>query len=545
MTVSLVSFYTVRLADERDKAQLAAAEANQVSEFMTDIFDSASPRVDEGIPITARDLLNDANKKINALDGQQKLKANLYYTIGESQFWLGDYDKAKESYTNALHQQLTLSPQPHEKIVGTYLALADIEQVKGDYEASDAPLQNAMDIAMANFGENHKVTAHVISRMAATAGGKRNSEEALELFERAQKSLQAWGKKEEEIELEIYGNSMIYHGRLGQFDKAVEVGRQAVVLSEKILGPLDPDTIIRITNLSNSLRRQWRLEESLKYSQLGVRRAAQVWPQKHRQHRLPLRGHAINLEILGRFDEAKEARELENELAINAEGEGSSAHAQTLLGLARWHQQRGYLVKAVLGYQDALKFTVANDGDAAFFPTLCRLFLAQTYNDLGDFKRSEFLLEKAVQNERVLSSSLKTTLNIQSAKMLLATNRKNEAVAIMNDVVSKKDKDGEADGPNIVYTFIDFASFYRDAGELEKAEGYARRAHEAGKSDLPKNIWVTALASAELAQVLAAQGKTEEAKQIAGPAYEVLLKTFGPDDYRVREIRSVLNSSLH
>ena len=353
--------------------------------------------------------------------------------------------------------------------------------------------------------------------------------------------MQAWGKKEEEIELEIFGNSMIYYGRLGQIEKAVEVGAQAVQLSERVLGPLDPDTIIRTTNLSNSLRRLWRLEESLELSQIGVERASQVWPEKHRQHRLPLRGHAINLEILGRFDEAKQARQKENELAIKAEGKGSSAHAATLLGLARWNQQRGYLEEAERVYKTALDYSVANDGDEAFFSTLCRLFLAQTYNQMGDYARSEPLLLKAQENSRVFSASLNTTLNIQLAEMMLATNRQSEAKTLMEKVVEQKDKDGTASGPNIVYTFIDFVSFYRDAGELDRAEGFARRAYEAGRDSLPMNNWVAAIAASELAQTLAAQGKLQEGKEIAGSAHKILLETFGPDDYRVQEIRSLLN----
>ena len=66
VTVALVSFYTVRLAHERDRARRGEAKAEQVAAFLTDMFALADPDQSRGADITAREILTRGAERVNA-----------------------------------------------------------------------------------------------------------------------------------------------------------------------------------------------------------------------------------------------------------------------------------------------------------------------------------------------------------------------------------------------------------------------------------------------------------------------------------------------
>ena len=64
VTIALVSFYTARLAQERDRARRGEAKAEQVAAFLTDMFSLASPDQSRGADITAREILTRGADKV-------------------------------------------------------------------------------------------------------------------------------------------------------------------------------------------------------------------------------------------------------------------------------------------------------------------------------------------------------------------------------------------------------------------------------------------------------------------------------------------------
>lgn len=92
--VGLVSYYTVQLTEERDRAQLQAERAEQVAVFLTDLFEESNPAENAGEPMNARELLDLGAERIAAdLQQQPELRAALVQTIGQS------YLKMRENKT--------------------------------------------------------------------------------------------------------------------------------------------------------------------------------------------------------------------------------------------------------------------------------------------------------------------------------------------------------------------------------------------------------------------------------------------------------------
>jgi serine/threonine-protein kinase len=83
VVAALTTFYTMRLARERDRARLEAAKAAEVSEFLQSLFEVADPGQSKGEDITARELLDRGAERIETeLAGQPEVQAEMMHVVG-------------------------------------------------------------------------------------------------------------------------------------------------------------------------------------------------------------------------------------------------------------------------------------------------------------------------------------------------------------------------------------------------------------------------------------------------------------------------------
>ena len=110
---AMATMFTLRLANERDQARTAAAQArqeaaraNQVRDFLVGMFEVADPNVNRGDKLTATQILERGAADIDkALAGQGPLQANLLVVIGEVYSSLGDYPRAEPLLARAVALQ--------------------------------------------------------------------------------------------------------------------------------------------------------------------------------------------------------------------------------------------------------------------------------------------------------------------------------------------------------------------------------------------------------------------------------------------------------
>ncbi|GAB5536936.1 MAG: hypothetical protein Rubg2KO_31850 [Rubricoccaceae bacterium] len=107
--VALTGFYTVRLANERDRAEAEAETAQQTAEFLENLFEGATPDGSQGLELTAADLLRAGTRQLEEdLEDQPGVRADLYRVVGKVYRKLGAYDSSVVYLERALaiRQQL-------------------------------------------------------------------------------------------------------------------------------------------------------------------------------------------------------------------------------------------------------------------------------------------------------------------------------------------------------------------------------------------------------------------------------------------------------
>ena len=102
LILMLVTFYTLRLTEERRRATREAAAAEQVTEFLVDVFSVSDPSEARGSTVTARELLDTGAQRItDELQQQPVVQATVLHAIGRVYLELGLADRARRSVDRA------------------------------------------------------------------------------------------------------------------------------------------------------------------------------------------------------------------------------------------------------------------------------------------------------------------------------------------------------------------------------------------------------------------------------------------------------------
>ena len=136
-----------RLAEERDRTAHERDTAQQVSAFLTSIFEVANPDGGDGGSVTARELLDRGAERIDVeLAGQPVVQARLLGTMGSVFGGLGLYDRAASLLERSLQLRRATLGMDHVDTAQAMAALADAYRELARYDEAETLNRDALAI---------------------------------------------------------------------------------------------------------------------------------------------------------------------------------------------------------------------------------------------------------------------------------------------------------------------------------------------------------------------------------------------------------------
>lgn len=143
----------LRIAEERDRANLEAESARQVTQFMVELFRNPDPAVSRGRLPDAREMLDRGASRIGSeLAEQPLLKARLQHAMGRAYEKLGDYERAMALYQAALSVQQERLGVEHPDTLRTGGDLAGLYWMLGDFGKAEPALRENHEARVRVFG---------------------------------------------------------------------------------------------------------------------------------------------------------------------------------------------------------------------------------------------------------------------------------------------------------------------------------------------------------------------------------------------------------
>ena len=321
----------------------------RVSGFLRDIFAAANPFVNFGRELTARELLDQASRTIDAnLTEQPQVRAALHESMGIAYRRMGEPNLAAAQLENALHLRRQLQPGMNPETASTLIELAIAQREAGSFEDSDRHFKEAQRMMYA-LGDTHpEARAKLLTETGKLQTATSQFAQALESFNAALALMRTVkGPRDPEVG-GILGEIANIYTWTDDYAHAEAAARQAVDIFRDV-AELHPDRVKADQILGEILFLQGRIEQA------GV-----IFERTLSAQRLLYKSNSKVAETLASMAQVRlaqgevgAAEKLVRE-AISAHlDSGSTAHAkigylQTMLGTVLLQQSRNEEAATVL-----------------------------------------------------------------------------------------------------------------------------------------------------------------------------------------------------
>ena len=302
---ALLWVHQSRLAKAKARAELEAATAEQVSQFLVELFETADPSVAMGEDITARQLLDRGAERLDTeLEGQGAIRARLALVMGSSYYALGLYGPAQELLQRALDE--------HREVLGdsiqvadSLVALSDVHLDLGQYEIAEQLSREAVEILQdpsLQKGEGYGVALRQLGNALLAQG---DEAEAGDYYLASYEALhRVFG--EEHIRVAYTLDSLgVWYQRMGRHPEGEQALRRALAICTRLQHAQARTCAVILNNLAGLLSDMGQDEEAepllLQALQLHRKYVGNV----HRDVAFTLNNLALILERGDRLDEAE------------------------------------------------------------------------------------------------------------------------------------------------------------------------------------------------------------------------------------------------
>jgi serine/threonine protein kinase/tetratricopeptide (TPR) repeat protein len=249
--------HSIRLGAERDRAEEARAEAEaearkagEVTAFLVELFEAADPFEARGEVITALDLVDRGDARLERLAGEPVLQAELAQVLALVNENLGRYDRAEALRGQAVG--LLRVESPGSEALGRALtrwgvSLGSLARV----EEAESAHREALGLAE---GRDPALEANVLHNLGAVLRQRGELAEAEAAFRRAvalRLGLHGTEAPSAEVASSLHGLGTVLYSA-ARFDEALEVFREAAAGRRAVLGDDHPLTLSTIGNIAGT-----------------------------------------------------------------------------------------------------------------------------------------------------------------------------------------------------------------------------------------------------------------------------------------------------
>lgn len=257
LLASLTTFYTIRLSHERDRARVEAKKAEQVSEFLSGLFEISDPGESGGEAITVRELLDRGAQRIELeLAEQPEVQATMMGVMGDVYRSLGLYDAAQEQLQRAVRIQERVHGPDGPEVADALFSLAVLHHDRFDQEATRNALTRVLALQRRQFSESSPEITKSLHLLAQIYYLEGKYEAADSLYQNILTENEASSKEKIGI-LRDYG---ALQRELGNYAKAEDIYRRTLKASQSAYGELHPEIAIDLHSLGDALRKQGKLD---------------------------------------------------------------------------------------------------------------------------------------------------------------------------------------------------------------------------------------------------------------------------------------------
>ncbi len=529
---------TVRVAEQRDQviqereaadraretAEGERERSEQVSGFLENLFQVADPGESKGEKVTARELLDKGAEAIDReLSDQPGIQATLMSSMARAYLGLGLYDDGEALCEKALESRRRLFGEDHPEVAESLQDLAEVLQLKSNYEGSEKRWGEALAIRRRRLAEEPLDVAESLNGLALVLrargdyqGAEKRAREALEIL-RTMPDEPSLGSSLNALAVVLYSR--------GDYQGAEALFREALAARRRVLGEEHRQVATSLNNLAATLKIQAKYQEAgeLYREALALRR--RLFGEEHPRVATTLNNLGLLRQESGAHEEAEELFVEALAIRRGVLGDEHPAVANTMQSLAAPLMSKGDFARAEELLREALAIwrEVLGGDHRNIANTMINLSVA--LHALGDYQGAEAVSREAVgMLRRVLGEEHPEVANSLDilARSLQAQGDYRAAEGFYRRGLEMFHRLEIEENLSVATTLTDLAGLLIETGEFVGAESPAREALRINRQLLNDGHWRIRFAENTLGACLTGLGRYQEAEPLLLDSYPIL-----------------------
>ena len=194
---------------ERDRAEIARAHAEQVTDFMIELFEAGAPGTAGTGPVAARELMRRGTARIEELAGQPGVQSHMLTALGRVHEALGEYEQAQQLLQRAVAVGGVAQPRDANNLAESLLYLGIVQRRRSVFDSAETSFMRARELLAGDPKPGVDLLARVLQQLTSIA---------------------------------------IYRGRMAEADRRI---RDAIALQQRQLGLAHPATLLNLRQLGS------------------------------------------------------------------------------------------------------------------------------------------------------------------------------------------------------------------------------------------------------------------------------------------------------
>jgi len=340
-----------RVAEQREVAERERTRAEEVSNFLVNLFKLSDPEVNRGNQVTARELLDSSTKRLReALNGQPQTKAALLATVGAVYDSLGQYQVA----VPLLNESLSLQKDSKDKgRVDALLELGRALYLLGDLNGAEAPLQEALRLAQTELGAGSREAGRALWSLGLLRNQQDRFGAAEDLYKRSLDILEAGQAPATDVSQVLDDLATVYE-REQRWALAKQTYERSLSIDRTILGDDHPRVASHLHNLAIVAQNMGELKRAESLYRDAIASEERAFGNQHPETAAARGNYGLLLEREGRLTEAEPMLRGALDVALQVWGADNFNVGYARVSLAMALQDEGALAEAEEQFRQAL-----------------------------------------------------------------------------------------------------------------------------------------------------------------------------------------------
>ncbi|MGA8027148.1 MAG: tetratricopeptide repeat protein [Bryobacteraceae bacterium] len=481
---------SIGLAVQATRARQEAKTANQVADFLANLFEYSRPDQTQGRGTGSQDVLDvGAKRAVKELAAEPLVEARLLQILGTTYRELGVFDRAEsllaKAYAIRSRQLGADSPDAAESLQ----TIAEIASDKGELHRARDDYQRVLGIYTRAYGLKNEKTIEIVTDIGELNWMLGDFAKAKQLYLQAIALCNQFKSKSDWQTLNAENDLQVVLADQGDYSAAASLARDVLKTELQTMGPNNPNVALTLNNLGYVLAQTAHYQEADAIFRQALDLRRKVDGPEHPAVALSLSNLSWLARELGRYDEAQSLGERAVAMAVKLDGPHS-------LGTAACQGQLGLT------------------------------FLAK-----GDFPRARQLLQDSLATRLALGNPNNPELADNYDRVGLLELRTKHLAAAHRDIergLDIREHSYAHSNENVAVSLNHLADVLAAEGDQAQAEQKYREAIQIARAKFNAPHTITADGLMGLGTVLLAQGRASEARAALSEALNMRRKLLPP-----------------